>query len=261
MPEPRTCLHIGHKGAAGLEPENTLRSLRRALELGVDMVEFDVRRTRDGAIVLLHAEELAETTNGQGRVGDWTLSDLRQLDAGRGERIPTLEEAIETVRGRARMLVDLKETGWEDALVRVLRAMRVEHQAMVSSLIASSLQRLKARNPTLKASFSYPEDKGGASQKPYLAPIISAVVWAMRFTLPWRILGMLDSAQADAATLYYKLVTPRIVELIHRRGREVYVWTVDDPAEMRRFRAMGVDGVISNRPDLLVDSFLIACCS
>src|SRR5712691_9894392 len=91
----------GHRGAAGLEPENTLRSFRRACELGVDRIETDVRLTRDGRLVCLHDATVDRTTDGTGPMAEMTFDQLHRLDAGHGERIPTLEGALATVRGRA----------------------------------------------------------------------------------------------------------------------------------------------------------------
>src|SRR5438046_1238870 len=91
----------GHRGAAGLEPENTLRSFRRACDLGVDRVETDVHLTRDRRLVCIHDATVDRTTDGSGAVGDLTLEEIRRLDAGKEERIPTLTEAIDVVRGRA----------------------------------------------------------------------------------------------------------------------------------------------------------------
>src|SRR5438034_11529438 len=100
-------LRIGHRGAAGHAPENTLLSLRKAVELGVDIVEFDVQRTRDGELVLLHDKRVDRTTDGKGYVRDFSFQELRRLDAGLGQRIPTLREAIDAVRGSAQLMIEI----------------------------------------------------------------------------------------------------------------------------------------------------------
>ncbi|MEM3426627.1 MAG: glycerophosphodiester phosphodiesterase family protein, partial [Thermoproteota archaeon] len=99
-------LKIGHRGARFYEPENTLRSFRKALELGVDAVELDVRRTRDGELVVIHDAEVDRTTNGKGLVRELTLEEIRRLDAGKGEKIPTLEEALDFLDGRVKILIE-----------------------------------------------------------------------------------------------------------------------------------------------------------
>src|ERR671930_261980 len=97
---------VGHRGCALLEPENTLRAFRRALELGCDYVETDVRFTRDGELILMHDETVDRTTSGS--VADLTFAELRALDAGQGEQVPTLAELLPLLRGRAQILCELK---------------------------------------------------------------------------------------------------------------------------------------------------------
>src|SRR5512143_1556225 len=109
-------LRIGHGGASGHAPANTLRSLALALEMGVDMVEFDVRPCRD-ALVLLHDDNLAQFDGARGLASESTLADLRSLVTDPDRKIPTLSEALDLVRGRALINVDLKATGYEDAVV------------------------------------------------------------------------------------------------------------------------------------------------
>jgi len=248
----RRSLRIGHRGAAGLAPQNTLRAFQRALDLGVDAVEFDVRQTRDGALVVIHSEELAETTNGRGLVGERTLAEIRQLDAGQGERIPTLNEVLDLLKGKVLLDVDLKRPGYEEQVVTALRDHGVDDDALINSLTAESLRRVRALSPAIVTAISYPEDKGGASTKPYLAPAVTAALAIMRKTLPGRIGGMIRQAAADGIMLYYRLVTPNIVDVVHRAGWFIGIWTVDDAVTIARLRAMGVDSITSNRPDLLM---------
>src|SRR6266511_3945699 len=109
---------VGHRGAAGLEPENTLRAFRRGIELGVDYVECDVHLTRDGHLAVIHDETVDRTTDGHGPVAGFSLEELRRLDAGQGERIPTLEEVLATTRGHVRLLIELKGARTEEATVQ-----------------------------------------------------------------------------------------------------------------------------------------------
>ena len=92
---------IGHRGAMGYEPENTLRSFQKALDLGVDMIEFDVHLCKSGELVVFHDEKVNRTTNGQGYIAQKSLEKLKELDAGQGEKIPTLEEVLDLVKGKA----------------------------------------------------------------------------------------------------------------------------------------------------------------
>jgi len=138
---------IGHRGAAFLEPENTLRGFRKAIELGVDYVEFDVRRCNGGQIVVIHDETVDRTTNGKGLVADLTIPQLKALDAGKGERIPTLQEAIECCKGKVKMLIELKEKSLEDEVVATI----IDNDA-VDDVIVQSFFHEYTRNAKEKAS-------------------------------------------------------------------------------------------------------------
>src|SRR5215831_20128983 len=104
-------LRIGHRGACGYAPENTLASIEQAIELRCAFTEVDIQRTSDGELVLLHDERVDRTTNGRGRVSDITLPDIRMLDAGGGQMVPTLEEALRVAKGRIGLILELKTTG------------------------------------------------------------------------------------------------------------------------------------------------------
>ncbi|MEO0143058.1 MAG: glycerophosphodiester phosphodiesterase family protein [candidate division WOR-3 bacterium] len=100
---------IGHRGARGIEPENTIRSFKKAIELKVDYIECDVHLTKDGHIVLIHDHTLDRTTNGTGYVNDYSFDAIRKLDAGKGEKIPTLQELIDLIKGKVKAHIELKD--------------------------------------------------------------------------------------------------------------------------------------------------------
>jgi len=107
-------LKIGHRGARAYEPENTLSSFRRALELGVDAVELDVRKTRDNELVVIHNADVNKTTDGSGAVNELTLEEIQRFVTEKGEHVPTLEDVLDAVATRVKVLVELKETGTEE---------------------------------------------------------------------------------------------------------------------------------------------------
>jgi glycerophosphoryl diester phosphodiesterase len=244
----RPFLRIGHGGAGGLATANTLHSLDLALELGVDMVEFDVRPCLDDE-VLLHDEHLAEFGAPQVQVSQCTLAELRRFKTGDGEPIPTLTEALDLLQGRALINVDLKAAGYEAAVVANVQAHGLADAVIYSSVIPASLRRVRALDPHARIGLSYPEDRGGASTKPYLKPMVDLVVLGMRLLLPYRILRMMAEAQADAVMLYHRVVSRRAVQVVQRAGGKVFTWTVDDPARMQTLKAMGVNGITSNHPE------------
>ena len=138
-------LCIGHRGAAGHEPENTLRSIRRALELGVDGVEIDVRFI-DGELIVFHDDRLERTTNGRGRIGRQRFAHLRTLDAGEGERIPTLREVFETVDRRAFINVELKGRRTAGPVEALIREFLDEHGWRPEHFLVSSFHRRELRS-------------------------------------------------------------------------------------------------------------------
>lgn len=242
-------LRIGHAGAGAYAPPNTLKSLALALDLGVDMVEFDVRPCRD-ALVLLHDDDLSHFDGARGLASQHSYADLRTIDIGEGERIPTLTEAIGLIKGRALMVVDLKAAGYEADVLAVLHSQDVLADVLISSLIPSSLRKVRRLAPEVKTSISYPEDRFNISKRSYLHPVAKAVLRLMRRMLPYRMSGLMTYAQADALTLFHRLILPATLDRVHRTGGRVIAWTVDDLSEMCRIRAMGVDGIITNRPAL-----------
>ena len=113
---------VGHRGAAGVMPENTIKGFRYAIELGVDYVECDVHLSRDKQLMVMHDATVDRTTNGRGAIRDLTAARIRSLDAGQGEQVPLLDEVLETVRGEVHLLIELKGTGVEHAAVEAVKA-------------------------------------------------------------------------------------------------------------------------------------------
>jgi len=221
-------LKISHRGASAYEPENTLRAIKRALGYAVDMVEIDVRETKDGQIMVIHDETLERTTNGRGYVHQMTYSELRRLDAGKGERIPTLQEVIDLVKGRVGLVVELKGSGTTDKVARILAENNFADQTLVTSFIHPAVKRIKELNPQLRTGVIFRS-----------APIKPSQL-------------ALD-ANANALFPYYKYVTTQMIEDAHGNHLTVNVWTVDTREEIEYYVRMGVDGVVTNRPDLLTD--------
>lgn len=239
-------LRIGHAGASAYAPANTLESFERALELGVDIVEFDVRRCRD-ALVLLHDDRVGEDERW---VSELALEEIRAIKARHDQRVATLDEAVDLLKGKSLLNVDLKTGGIEAQVIDALRRKGILADAMLSSLDPVALREVRRLDPAVTTAISYPEDRGAASTRPYLRPIVTVVLALMRATMPYRVIGLMASAEANAAMLYHKVVSRVTAERVHAARKRVFVWTVDDLTTLRRLRSYGVDGVASNRPDL-----------
>jgi glycerophosphoryl diester phosphodiesterase len=221
-------LLIGHKGAAALEPENTLRSLARAVELGCDLVEFDVLAV-GGALVLGHSPE---------ELGD----DPASLD--------DALELLAAVDGIGIQL-DLKWHGYEVETVETIVRHGLVGRTLVSTCHAHSLREVATLEPRITRGITYPFDRRGVAQRRVLAPVTMTALVALRRLLPLRIGTLLDSARASVAVLHYSVVSRAAVEQAHARGAAVLAWTVDQVPALERVLAAGVDGVITNDPRLL----------
>jgi glycerophosphoryl diester phosphodiesterase len=221
---------IGHKGADHVAPGNTFDSFHAALEAGVDMIEFDVLRLRDGRLVLAHDYE----------------------DAGRREPV-ALEEGLDHFAGEAyagvELDVDMKLPGYEREVVEGLERRGLSERALVSSHYLESLERVGELAPGLRRGWSVPRVRRNYMRSP-LAPVAWGVARVWRVRLPGRAAGLLRASAIEAVMSHWVLVSPRLVRQVQEAGGELYVWTVDDRRRIRRFEELGVDGVITNDPRL-----------
>jgi glycerophosphoryl diester phosphodiesterase len=218
---------IAHRGAAAIEPENTLLGFRRAIELGADWTECDVHLTKDARLVVVHDDTVDRTTNGTGAVRELTFEEVRALDAGKGERVPTLEEVLATVKGKIRLQVELKGAGTEAPAVRTVKEINMEREVLFTSFHLEWLRKVKEMDPSLQvgALFDKPTER------------------ACREAL---------HAGARSIHVFYKRLTWGLVEEAHRLGLHVSAWNPDSEPEWRAMMALGVDLIGTNRPDRLI---------
>jgi glycerophosphoryl diester phosphodiesterase len=232
-----------------LAPENTLAAFRNAVyEWGVDMLEMDVRSTRDGEVVVIHDETVDRTTGGTGRVEDFTLDQLRELDAGyhfrnpegshsfrgTGATIPSLEEVLEALPG-VRMNVEAKDGRSAPGLVETI----LRHNAQDRVLVAAEWERNR------RAVIGYP-GPWGASRRDLIRFFLLIHTPFGRFYTP-----KCDALQIPETHHGIRILSRRFLHQAHVRNLPIHVWTVDDPRDMRRLVDMGVDGIQTDRPDLL----------
>ena len=247
-------LRIGHRGAAALAPENTLRSIERALELGADMVEVDVLALADGTLVLAHSTDLFELSHGaaRGRLTGETLAELRAL----APELPTLDEGLALLAAHAaRPMLDVKLPGYERPLVEAVRRHGLVEHTLVSTCHAAALRRIAALEPGLRRGLTLPYDRLGLGNRPLLRPAVAAALRGMRLSLPLRIGGLLARADASVATLHHSLVSPAVVRACHARGAHVLAWTVLDRALAERLAGLGVDGIVADDPSVVACTF------
>jgi glycerophosphoryl diester phosphodiesterase len=240
---------VGHRGASALAPENTLQALELAVELGCDMLEFDVLDLADGTLVLAHSNDLREVSHGvaRGRVRSRDLEGLRHV----APDLPTLDEALAFCADRLPgigLQLDLKRLGTEAATVEAVRRHGVLDRSWISTFEARSLRRLAELEPELPRSYTLPRDRFGISKRGPLAPVVRAALGSIGASLPRRLPVLLARARAGAATLHYSIASKAAIDSAHEVDAAVYVWTVDDPRLAERLVRDGADGIITNDP-------------
>lgn len=222
-------LRIGHRGAAGHEPENTLRGFMKAVQLNSDMTELDVHLCASGQLVVIHDDTVDRTTDGSGRVGEMTLGELKALDAGMGERIPTLDEVLAAFQGRIAVNVELKGRGTAEP---------------VYELVNGLVQRRKwSHRSILVTSFDWGmlEELRVLSDRIRLGPLTHRD--------PFKALRFAGEIKASSVNPFHGTVDAGMVADAHSQGFAVYPWTVNEAQDIARVKALGVDGVISDYPD------------
>jgi len=215
---------VGHRGAAGEEPENTLRSILRGIECGADFIEVDVRSTKDGVLVLLHDETLDRTTNGSGLLREHNFSEICNLDAGKGERIPRVEEVLEVIKGKCRILLELKEVGWEKKLFRMVEEKNMLEDVIFISFHKECVEALKEMGGKVGIIFS---------------------------KTPHAYLEYARSLEPELIIPHYRLVDEEFISRANEYGLNVNVWTINDIERMISFIKLGVFAITSDYPCLL----------
>jgi glycerophosphoryl diester phosphodiesterase len=218
---------VGHRGAAGVMPENTIPGFEYAIRLGVDAVECDVHLSRDEQLVVMHDRTVERTTNGHGAIRDLSAARLGTLDAGGGARVPRLAEVLETARGRVTLLCELKGVGVERAAVAAVQAAGMADQVIFSSFVLERLAAVRSLGKQLRLAAILPDP--------------TDFEWARATELG-----------AENVDVYYRNVNYRILEEAQRRRLRVVAWNPDTWREQRALLGLGVEVISTNRPDLLL---------
>ena len=219
-------LRIGHRGARAYEPENTLRSFRKALEIGVDAVEFDVRKTKDNQLIVIHDPDVKRTTDGEGLVNELTLEEIKGFSAEKGEKIPTLQEALDFLDKKVKIVIELKETGYEDKVLAEVHEKGLEKNVVVVSFKEEALRKVKELNGEVETGLIYVKHKN---------PVKAALDLQASYLLP-----------------LYRFTHSANVRKAHENGLKVIVWTINTPEEVAEYQKKGVDGIASDKPDILL---------
>jgi len=223
--DPFTC--FAHRGASGYEPENTLLSFRRALELGAKWLELDVRLV-EGVAVVFHDRTLARRTGARGVVERQSLSFVRSLDAGKGERIPLLSEVLELASGRASLQIELKGVGTAPVVAKLLSDAIAQGASPLSFLVSSFEQR---------------------EAESFRAALPEVPMGLLLHGYPRDPLRLAHALSAVSVHLNLDAVTPQRVAELHGAGLKVFAYTANDPAELAALKLAGIDGVFTDFPD------------
>ncbi|GAB4011947.1 MAG: glycerophosphodiester phosphodiesterase [Bdellovibrio sp.] len=219
---------MGHRGAKDEYPENTLKGINFALEQGCPAVEIDIHLSKDGELVVIHDDTIDRTTNGKGKVLDYTLAELKRFDAGQGETIPTLKEVLQTIQSHhSELVIEIKAAHTEEKLIKLLEEMKMIDKVSVISFNHRIVKKVKELKPQIKTAvliYGLPED----------AP------------------SMIKAAKADGASVCVATIDKKLVEDCHAQGFYVAAWNINVPEQLPYFIDMGIDFLGTDRPSVIV---------
>jgi glycerophosphoryl diester phosphodiesterase len=218
-------LIFGHRGSSGTDPENTLRSFRVAIAAGADGIELDVQATGDGIPVIIHDHDLSRTTDGTGKVSSRSLAELKQLNAGHGEQIPTLDEVMALVAGKLTVDIEVKQSGIEATVLNTLAKYSMADW-FISSFEWDVLLAAQRLNP-------------------------SAPLWPLALALDDAVLAIADRLSSPGIALLHSAYTAEAAAHCTQAGLAVGVWTVNDPAEGHRVRELGATALMTDFPAMM----------
>lgn len=220
-------LCIGHRGAMGHEPENTLLSVKKALSLGVDGIEVDVYKVENN-LVVIHDRSLSRTTNGIGEVETQSLAYLRSLDAGKGEKIPLLSEVVETVARQTFINIELKGSNTATLVVELIQKYIKQgwsyQDFLVSSFNHYELNQVKIIEKNIK-------------------------IGILIYGLPWEYITIAQKLKADIVICSLDFVNSKVVSSIQADNLQVWVYTVNQPQDIKLMQKLGIDGIFTNYPE------------
>jgi glycerophosphoryl diester phosphodiesterase len=231
---------IAHRGFSSQAPENTLAAFQKAIDLGVPYLELDVHQTADHVIVVIHDESVDRTSSNtqKGKVSDMTYQELQDVRVGYTERfdtafadekIPTLKEVLLLAKGKIKVCIEIKVYGIEQEVVDIIRETEMMQDVVVFSFYYPVLAKIKSLQPDVKTLFLI--SKANEDTADY-AQIIGCMA-----------IGVGKETE----------ITPEFVNNVHKSGLQLWLWTIDDPETMQKLVDLKVDGIITNKPDLLVD--------
>jgi glycerophosphoryl diester phosphodiesterase len=245
----RNPIVVAHRGASGYAPENTMAAIKKAITMGVDMIEIDVQLSKDNEVVLMHDLTVDRTTNGKGKVRDLYLEEIKKLDAGKwfssefsGEKVPTLEEVIQAINGQCKLLIEVKRVKSkkleiENKIVQLINKYNAYNWCIVQSFETQVIKNIQALDKSIECH-----------------KLVTMNISVLPLHIDSRIKTgtIYKYKNVQSINPYFKMLNKRKVKKIHSYGQKVITWTVNEPEDMKRMIEMGVDGIITNYPDRLI---------
>jgi glycerophosphoryl diester phosphodiesterase len=229
-------LVIAHRGASAYQPENTLAAFALAIEQGAQMIELDLHASRDNQVVVIHDETLDHTTNLTGRVDQLTLAEIKQADAGNGERVPTLDETLDLTSGKVQLYLEIKDARAAEETLRIVRARRCQDEVMLASFDIELMRQLGEEVRDIEL--------GVILGNETLNPVVR---WREAF--PWIALRNINY---QVLCMQVELCFGYLARRTKASGKRLYVWTADEDSQFAKMIERDVDGIVTNKPDRLI---------
>jgi len=240
-------LKIGHRGACGYEPENTILSFRKAVNMGMDFIEFDVHLSKDDNVIIMHDDTLDRTTDGAGKISEKNLDEIKKYKTiQKKQEIPTLQEVIKKLKGKIKFNIELKDIKSAKKVVDLINKNKIEKDVIIASNCVKSLNLVKEKSPRLKTSLEYYATK--TRKRGYIFIAFSLLIFPITKII---ITKKAKSAKVDYIHINHYLITKNFVEKLHKLNYKVIAWTVNDVSLVKKMISKKVDGIITNYPDIL----------
>lgn len=218
-------LKIGHRGARAYAPENTITSFKKAIEIGIDAIELDVRKTKDNKLVVIHDTDVKRTTNGKGLVSELKLAEIKELSTEGSEKIPTLEEALDFIDKKVKVFIELKEAGIEEQVLDLVHKKGMADNVVIVSFLEEALRKVRNMDNKIETGLIYARHSN---------PLKAAL-----------------ELKANYLLALYRFTHTANVEKAHQNGLKIIVWTVNTVEEVKEYSEKSVDGITSDKPDIL----------
>jgi glycerophosphoryl diester phosphodiesterase len=223
-------LLIAHRGASNIAPENTMKAFRMAIDLNADGIEFDVRKSKDGELVIIHDNNVLRTTHRFGFINRMNLNKIKSLDAGEGERIPTLSEMSSSVKGKVTLMCELKVHDITEKVANVLKNADLIESTIVISFKHNELLKIQKIEPNIRIGSIIPSGKG----------------WLTNWYEKKKAILFASSHGFFSINTFYLIVNQKFVDFAHYHGLKVFPWTVNSKRTIIKLIHMGVDGILTN---------------